>query len=82
MRSERKEILSGKGIAHFGRVIVGSLEKGTKALWYRLGPGSGGKRTLKCIAIFSLDSCITPWIFKLRDRMTALTRNFSQELSF
>ena len=37
LRSERKEILSGKGRAHFGRVIVGSLEKGTKALWYRLG---------------------------------------------
>ena len=27
LRSERKEILSGKGRAHFGRVIVGSLEK-------------------------------------------------------
>ena len=31
LRSERKEILSGKGRAHFGRVLVGSLEKGTQA---------------------------------------------------
>ena len=50
LRSERKEILSGKGRAHFGRVIVGSLEKSTQAFMVL----SEGTRTQKCIAIFRL----------------------------
>ena len=47
MRSERKEILSGEGRAHFGRVIVGSLEKGTQAFMVSSGARVWGNKDLE-----------------------------------